>query len=443
MDKHNTAHRYTLVLATLLGSQSALAASEYIESEHPPAGDIDATVEPIEFALRRPAPARVFRTLRETLRQGNLDLHLRNYYFDRYRENAPDSEAWAQGGWLGYETPWWKDRLRLGVTLYTSQKLYGPQDKDGTLLLKPGQDGFSVLGEAFLEAQPAENVHLKLYRQALSAPYLNRQDNRMIPNTFEGLTLIDTSRPQFAYAFGQLQRIKTRNSSRFESMTEAAGIEDRHRGVSAGGFRYSAMRGFNLGAFNVYGWDFMNTLYAEVNSRPHTEGDWDIQFSAQYTDQRAVGDELAGDFDTRSYGIKAATSYLGLVATLAYTSTANNAGIRSPWGGKPSYLSLMIEDFDRAGEDAWLIGLSSDFSGFGDNGFSAFVNYARGDTPESGRTASPDQSELDITVDYRFRAGVLKGLWIRARSAYVDRDGDTGNDIRDHRVILNYEVPVF
>ena len=443
MDNRNTAHRYSLALATLLASQSALAAPEYIESEQPPAGGIDATIEPMEFALRRPAPARVFRTLRDTLRQGSLDLQLRNYYFDRYRENQPDSEAWAQGGWLGYDTPWWKHRLRLGVTLYTSQKLYGPQDKDGTLLLKPGQDSFSVLGEAFLEAQPAENIHLKLYRQTLSIPYLNRQDSRMIPNTFEGLTLIDTSRPGLAYGFGQLQRIKTRNSSRFESMTEAAGIEDRHRGVSVGGVHYSATRGFTLGAFNLYGWDFMNTAYAEVNSRPHTEGDWDVQFSAQYTDQRAVGDELAGDFDTHSYGVKAATSYLGLVATLAYTSTANNAGIRSPWGGKPSYLSLMVEDFDRAGEDAWLVGLSSDFSSFGDNGFSAFVNYARGDTPESGRTASPDQSELDITVDYRFRDGVLKGLWIRARSAYVDRDGDTGDDVRDHRVILNYAVPLF
>ena len=207
MDNRNTAHRYSLALATLLASQSALAAPEYIESEQPPAGGIDATIEPMEFALRRPAPARVFRTLRDTLRQGSLDLQLRNYYFDRYRENQPDSEAWAQGGWLGYDTPWWRHRLRLGVTLYTSQKLYGPQDKDGTLLLKPGQDSFSVLGEAFLEAQPAENIHLKLYRQTLSIPYLNRQDSRMIPNTFEGLTLIDTSRPPQALHLSRARRL--------------------------------------------------------------------------------------------------------------------------------------------------------------------------------------------------------------------------------------------
>jgi len=438
----NGAYRYALSLA-ILGTQSVLASPEYIESELEPAGTTHETVEPIEFSLRRPAPLRAFRTLAETFRQGALDLHLRNYYFDRYRQNQADSEAWAQGGWLSYDTPWWRNRLRLGTTLYTSQKLYGPADQDGTLLLKPGQESFTVLGEAYLELQPAQNLNLKFYRQALSVPYLNRQDNRMVPNTFEGITFIDTSRPQLAYGFGQLQRIKTRNSSNFDSMTEAAGITGHHRGVSVGGFRYQFPGGSSLGAFNLYGWDFMNTLYAEVNSRPRTKGRFDLQFSAQYTDQRAVGDELAGDFDTRSYGIKAATSYggLGLVATLAWTSTASNAGIRSPWGGKPSYLSIMVEDFDRAGEDAWLVGLSSDFSYFGDTGFSAFVNYARGDTPESGRTASPDQSELDVTLDYRFREGLLDGVWIRARSAHVEREGD--NDIRDYRLILNYALKLF
>ncbi len=443
MKSPNTTHRHALALSLALTASSVLAAPEYIESEQAPAGATDETVEPIEFGLRRLAPTAAFKTLHETFRQGTLDLHLRNYYLDRYRQNQPDSEAWAQGGWLSYGTPWWKNRLRLGTTLYTSQKLYGPDDKDGTLLLKPGQESFTVLGEAFLEVQPAERISLKLYRQSASIPYLNRQDNRMIPNTFEGITFVDTSRERFAYGFGQLQRIKTRNSSQFESMTEAAGVDDRHRGVSVTGFRYSLPWDSSLGAFNLYGWDFMNTFYAEGNARPLSRGNWGLQFSAQYTDQRAVGDELDGDFDTYSYGIKAATSYLGIVATLAYTSTANNAGIRSPWGGKPSYLSIMIEDFDRAGEDAWLIGLSSDFRSFGAHGFSAFVNYAEGDTPESGRIASPDQSELDITVDYRFADGLLQGLWIRARSAYVDRDGDAGKDIRDYRVIVNYEVSVF
>ena len=272
MKTPQTTSRYLLALSLALTAASVRPAPEYIESVLPPAGDTDETVEPIEFTLRRPARVRAFKSLGETFREGTLDLHLRNYYFDRYRQNQPDSEAWAQGGWLSYGTPWWKNRLRLRTTLYTTQKLYGPDDKDGTLLLKPGQEGFTVLGEAYLEAQPVENMSLKLYRQTLSVPYLNRQDNRMIPNTFEGITLIDTSRERFAYGFGHIQRIKTRNSSQFESMTEAAGIDDRHRGVSVAGFRYRLPWDSSLGAFNLYGWDFMNTFYAEGNARPLSRG---------------------------------------------------------------------------------------------------------------------------------------------------------------------------
>ncbi len=78
----------------------------------------------------------------------------RVYYFDRHRENVFDSQALAYGGGLVYGSGWWRDRVKLNASLYTTQKAYGPDDKDGTLLLKPGQEGFWVLGEA--------NVELKL-----------------------------------------------------------------------------------------------------------------------------------------------------------------------------------------------------------------------------------------------------------------------------------------
>jgi len=434
---------HALLVSNAVCLPTTHAAAEYIENERPAAGSIEQTVDPMEFSFLKPRLRKRFERLRDVFREGQLDLHLRNYYFDRYRKQSTDSEAWAQGGDLGYQTGWWKNRLRLGTTLYTSQKLYGPEDSDGTLLLKPGQKSFTVLGEAYLEAQPAEHISLKVYRQRFDLPYINEQDNRMVPNTFEAVSLIDTGGERFVYGVGQVERIKQRNATQFVSMTEAAGIKGSHKGVSVAGFRYQFADGTNIGAVSQYGWDFMNTFYAGATTRFRPSTQWGFQLSLQYTDQRAIGDELGGDFDTHAYGIKGAASYLGMVATAAYTSTANNAGIRSPWGGKPSYLSLMVEDFDRAGEDAWLVGLSTDFSRFGDNGFSAFINYAKGSTPDKGRLASPDQSELDMTLDYRFRESAFDGLWIRLRSARVDRDGSSGNDIRDFRAIVNYDVSVF
>ena len=58
-------------------------------------------------------------------------------------------EAWALGGWAGLRSPWWGDLFQIGIVGYTSQKLYGPDDKDGTKLLATGQEPITVLGEAF------------------------------------------------------------------------------------------------------------------------------------------------------------------------------------------------------------------------------------------------------------------------------------------------------
>jgi hypothetical protein len=104
----------------------------------------------------------------------------------------------------------------------------------------------------------------------------------------------------------------------------------------------------------------------------------------------------------------------------------------------------MIAAFNRADEDAWLVGASYDFARIGVPGLSSFVNYARGNTPDRGANASPDQWEFDITVDYRLQSEWLNGLWLRARAAFLDQDDDVLDvgDVRDYRVILNYDLPI-
>ena len=430
------------VLAVLWFPSGTLAAPDYIEAEQSAAGDVENNQDSIDHAFKRPHFYRPFKRLRESLVKGELNLKLRNYYFDRNNEHSPNSETWAQGGALDYDSGWWKSRVRIGGTLYTSQKLYGPSDKDGTFLLKTGQKSFSVLGEAFLEAKLTGDVVLKAYRQEFDLPYMNRNDNRMVPNTFEAYALYNTSSDRFVFALGQVEQIKLRASDKFISMTRAAGITSKDRGVSVGGFRYTFENGANIGIVNQYGHDFMNIFYTEANARSRTLLGIGSQLSAQYTRQSSVGDELGGDFDTWSYGLKTAASYGGVVLSLAYTSTSGDADIISPWGGKPSYLSIMIKDFDRADEDAWLVGMSSDFSRFNIKGLSAFVNYAVGDTPDNGRNASPDQKELDFTLDYRPQGSTFKGLSMRLRHANVTQEGNGANNVRDLRAIINYTIPL-
>ena len=79
-------------------------------------------------------------TLTDALvRDSVVDLHFRTYYFDRQNPGDVTQAAWAAGGWVGYQSGWIAELLRVGVVGYTSQRLWGPLDKDGSGLLAPEQ----------------------------------------------------------------------------------------------------------------------------------------------------------------------------------------------------------------------------------------------------------------------------------------------------------------
>ena len=46
--------------------------------------------------------------------------------------------------------------IQVGVVGYTSQKLYGPDDRGGTRLLTPTQGSITILGEAFAALRVAD-----------------------------------------------------------------------------------------------------------------------------------------------------------------------------------------------------------------------------------------------------------------------------------------------
>ena len=102
----------------------------------------------------------------------------------------------------------------------------------------------------------------------------------------------------------------------------------------------------------------------------------------------------------------------------------------------------MLKNFDRADEEAWLIGMSTNFRYFDLKGLGAYFNYAVGNTPDSGRNASPDQKEFDLTLEYRREEGLLEGLSMRLRYAKLNQDGIDSNDISDLRAIVNYTLPL-
>jgi hypothetical protein len=251
----------------------------------------------------------------------------------------------------------------------------------------------------------------------------------MIPQTFQVAALFFEPREGFTIGVGHVTDIKPRDDDKFISMSKQAGA-DKDRGVTTAGLVWTNHECLDFAAFNHFGWDTFNTFYSELQWHgPGFALPVKLRAAFQFTDQRSVGDELLGDFETQNYGAKVAVGYKAMLVTFASSKTARNATIENPWGGSPSYVSSMISDFDRPGELAFRLIVNTDL-GTVVQGLSGVASVGTGD---SAGTDTERQKELDLTLDYR--PPCIDGIWFRARGAWNDSDGA---QTEDFRLIVNY-----
>lgn len=333
--------------------------------------------------------------------------------------------------------------------LYTSQPLYAPQDRDGTNLLKPGQEGYTVLGQLYGRVKLFEAHFLNLYRYEYTTPYLNKDDSRMTPNTFEGYTFQGASGCKehawgLRYGGGYITKIKERNAEDFVWLSQAAGAQV-ERGVVMGGALLSAGR-FSLGAINYYADDIMNIVYSEARYTWSVTERLGMLLTVQFTDQRSVGDDLltGSSFDTRQVGMKTDISYAGAILSLAYTHNAKGNDLQHPWSSYPGYTSAQGSFFNQAGENAFSAKLSYDFTGLGLKGVAAYVLFVHGwgQVDPSTKAPGPDENEYDVDVQWRPGWRLLKGVWLRTRYGIVHQYEGPGQYQHDFRVIVNYDFPL-
>jgi outer membrane porin, OprD family len=395
-----------------------------------------------EFAQEEPKETK----LEELLESSEVSLKLRNYYLNRSKPTSIDSYGWAQGGILSHKMGRVGGIFSMTTEYMGSYPLEAPDEHGGTLLLDKHQIQIDVFGVVNPRFSYAGQV-LSTYRQRYNLPFVNEQDNRVLPNTFEGYTIAQplTSSKNFQYIAGYIDSIKKRDTERFVSMSDAAGVTQADRGMFVGGARYFPMPDLSIAGINYHVTDVMNIVYAESNYKFKICEDFEQVFSAQFAEQSSVGDDLlrGKDYSTGFWGVQSASSYEGFVFKVAATFNDETADIRSPYGSYPGYNSSIVEDFNRAGENAWQVGLSYDLAKVGLDGFKLSTAFIQGNDAISESTGGhlPNKAETDATLDYRVADGTLKGLWVRVRGAFIDdeKDGTT----QDLRAIVNYDIALF
>jgi hypothetical protein len=445
-------------LALLLwGTAPALAQEQQaISQEESPPAQLGEDVTPMDksFQEEKFRLPRFFPWLKEELkdappffRDTKLDLNVRTYDLSRDKFDNSDLQAWALGGSLSYRSGWFLDHFGVGSTLYTSQPLDAPDDKDGTLLLKPGQEGYTVVGQLYGKVKLVEDNFINIYRSEYNTPYMNKNDSRMTPNTFEGYTITGVwggknDAPKFNYGAGYIDKIKPRNSDTFIPMSEAAGA-DVNRGVVVSGANGVFGR-LSIGAVNYYSDDIINIGYFETKYNTALTDCLGLLVSVQFSDQRSVGEELlqGHSFQTNQPGVKTELSYREGILTLAYTADSKGANLQSPWSSYPGYTSVQVQDFNRAGEEAFMVKGSYDFSKLMLQGVTAYALWVHGwNAVDPGTKADVyDQDEYDYDLQWRPKGFCLEGLWFRLRYAHIDQRGEGDATMDDFRVIVNYDL---
>ena len=367
-------------------------------------------------------------------------LQLRTYYFDQESLTGVPSAAWAIGGWAGLRSPWWGDVFQLGIVGYTSQRLYGPEDKGGTKILQTDQQSITVLGEAFAAVRILGQT-ATAYRQLINRPFINPQDSRMVPNTFEAYTLTGTVAP-VSYTGGYITKMKVRQSESFVWMSNTAGGTGKQEGVIYAGGTWDFAKNGYVRMDEQYAVDVFNTFYVDGKYPIAIDDGTSLTLGAQYYPQSSVGDAQIGSFSTYGMGLQAAVAHGPMGVQLYYTQTGKGFDTQNPFGDHASYLNLMQVAFNTAGEKAWGIGGNIDFADLGVPGLTASAIYAAGHDRIDDQTGSPlpNRNETNVRVDYAIGKGTfLEGLVATFRYSWLRQDGSpqTGTQLRAY---LNYAV---
>jgi hypothetical protein len=327
------------------------------------------------------------------LRDTTFNSQIRSYYFDRDNMDHTTSLAWTLGGSAGVKTGYFGDFVALGATGYTSQRLVGPLDEDGTPILQPGQKPYTVLGELYGEFKVTDQILATVGDREFNTPFINTQDGLMTAYTYQVYGVQgkvgSTEDKTLTFGAAYVDKIKPRNSAEFESMATAAGAPAGvTRGVYVVGANYRAGQ-LSIGAVEYYRQDIINILYPEVRYAIPLTDRMQLLLHAQYTDERSNGQNLitGKSFSTHMVGLKSELAVGPALLTVARTITAvgtlsspgGGTDIRTPWGGYAGYTSVMIENFDRAGENATMLRAAYNFPRL--TGLSAYGLWVRGSTP--------------------------------------------------------------
>jgi hypothetical protein len=391
-------------------------------------------------------------------------LRMNSFHWDwKDDDKYTDNYALGLGGSLVYKTGR-LNGLSGTVGLYTSQNPFMTMDPENAGSLKAGKDtlsrydvkaqgqyGLTVLGESYLQYDTGK-TKVKFGRQMFHTVFTKSNDTKMIPNTFDGISVdsksIPNSRLQLAYFQAQKLRdhttshdvitFKDENGESWANNDDSAihkGLnfsnfqkagESTHHNLLVGAYEWKPTKKFQFIASYLTVPDVISNLTVEAHYKTSV-GEWSVTPGIRYMSQFDDGAGQVGG-----------ASLKGSLAS--WTEGADARGYKDPDSLDSSLLALRAVAKNKSGTTKLLYG----YSAVEDKG--DIVAPWRG-FPTGGYTRAMAQYNWNANTKthmvqgvYDFgKAGKIDGFKVSARYAIMDFD-DNKQDVESDRTIVHIDL---
>ena len=426
-----------------------------------------ATIPPVAFAEDEVS--------KEGFVQGSsLQLNLRNYYMnhDIRSPQAEDSKEWGQGFIGTFESGFTQGAVGFGVDAYAmlGLKLDGGGGTDGSSIL-PVSDGSGKAPTAFSSGgaalkMRAFNTVLKAGDMFISNPVIAGGETRMLPQTFRGVSLANTSIDGWMFEGGQVSFTKPYDQSGMRRLTTTYGNlaerDENSKHLTWAGASWSGMPSLTSNLYGAQLKDVWNQYYYDLDYTYDVSERLSLNPGFHFYHTQDTGKALLGDIDNNTFSLHFAVAMAGHTVTAVYQRVNGNTPFDYINQGDSVYLdnSQQYSDFNGPNERSWKLQYDYDFAGLGLAGLTTTVSYSHGELdltkadPNSVGYSywyNPDGKnakhwERDVSLKYVIQQGAAKDLSValrwstnRGNEAYQTVD----NNVDEYRVIIDYPLDVF
>ena len=403
-----------------------------------------------------------------------LNVLARNFYFnrdDRKGQSSPTgngySEAWAQGLIGKFESGFTQGTVGFGLDAFAmvgvkldsgtgrsgGKGSFGmlPVDRDN----RP-EDSYSKVGGA-AKLRVLDTV-IKAGDVFPLTPVVAYGDSRVLPESFRGVTVQNTSLAGLSLQGGRLSGMSQPNESGMNKgfATFYAGpVDSPWIGYFGGDYQLNKHLGFSLYSSRLKdAWD--QYYVGSTASYPLTE---DVSLFGDVNYYKAVdeGKKRLGTFDNNIWSAR-----LGVKVgahSVAVSHQRNNGDDDFDYLRQSDSIflnnSIQYSDFNSPKERSWMVRYDLDMQAFGIPGLTFMTRYAKGSGADyssanavymrrdaAGNPLTDQRRwERNIEAKYVVQAGTLKDLSLRLRQASV-RSSAFESDLEEVRIIIEYPLAV-